>query len=100
MLLLRQRDIEFELVEYIKFPPSKDQVLALSKKLNKRPKEFVRTNEKIFKENNMLKYLEDDEKMAFYISRFPKIMERPIFIKMDKAVIGRPAEKILELLVE
>ena len=100
MLLLRQRDIEFELVEYIKFPPSKDKVLALSKKLNKRPKEFVRTNEKIFKENNMLKYLEDDEKMAFYISRFPKIMERPIFIKMDKAVIGRPAEKILELLVE
>ena len=100
MLLLKQKNIEFELVEYIKFPLSKDQVLALSKKLNKRPKEFVRTNKKIFKENNMLKYLEDDEKMAFYISRFPKIMERPIFIKTDKAVIGRPVEKVLELLGE
>ncbi len=100
MLLLEQKNIEFELVEYIKFPLSKDQVLALSKKLNKRPKEFIRTSEKSFKENNMLKYLEDDDKMASYISHFPKIMERPIFIKADKAVIGRPVEKILELLGE
>lgn len=100
MLLLKQKNIEFELVEYIKFPLSKDQVLALSKKLNKRPKEFVRTSEKIFKENNMLKHLEDDDKMASYISQFPKIMERPIFIKTDKAVIGRPVEKVLELLGE
>ena len=65
-----------------------------------RPKEFVRKSEKSFKENNMLKYLEDDDKMAFYISQFPKIMERPIFIKTDKAVIGRPVEKVLELLGE
>ena len=65
-----------------------------------RPKEFVRKSEKSFKENNMLKYLEDDDKMAFYISQFPKIMERPIFIKIDKAVIGRPVEKVLELLGE
>ena len=100
MLLLKQKNIEFQLVEYIKFPLSKDQVLALSKKLNKRPKEFVRKSEKSFKENNMLKYLEDDDKMAFYISQFPKIMERPIFIKIDKAVIGRPVEKVLELLGE
>ena len=84
----------------MKFPLSKDQVLALSKKLNKRPKEFVRKSEKSFKENNMLKHLEDDDKMALYISRFPKIMERPIFIKTDKAVIGRPVEKVLELLGE
>ena len=84
----------------MKFPLSKDQVLALSKKLNMRPKEFIRKSEKSFKENNMLKYLEDDDKMAFYISQFPKIMERPIFIKIDKAVIGRPVEKVLELLGE
>ena len=100
MLLLNQKNIKFELVEYMKFPLSKDQVLALSKKLNMRPKEFIRKSEKSFKENNMLKYLEDDDKMAFYISQFPKIMERPIFIKADKAVIGRPVEKILELLGE
>ena len=100
MLLLNQKNIKFELVEYMKFPLSKDQVLALSKKLNMRPKEFIRKSEKSFKENNMLKYLEDDDKMAFYISQFPKIMERPIFIKIDKAVIGRPVEKVLELLGE
>ena len=62
------------------------------------PGEFVRKNEKDFKENKLEKMIYDNNKMAESISKFPKIMERPILVKGDKAVIGRPTENILELL--
>lgn len=75
-----------------------DDVLLLSKKLGMDPGEFVRKNEKDFKENKLEKMIYDNNKMAESISKFPKIMERPILVKGDKAVIGRPPENILELL--
>ena len=75
-----------------------DDVLLLSKKLGMDPGEFVRKNEKDFKENKLEKMIYDNNKMAESISKFPKIMERPILVKGDKAVIGRPTENILELL--
>ena len=82
----------------MKNPLGVDDVLLLSKKLGMDPGEFVRKNEKDFKENKLDKMIYDNNKMAESISKFPKIMERPIFIKGDKAVIGRPLENILELL--
>jgi arsenate reductase len=47
---------------------------------------------------NFAKQLDDDQKMAEAIAEFPKIMERPIAVKGDKAVIGRPPENVLSLL--
>ncbi len=98
MLLLNEKKINYTVVEYLKNPLGVDDVLLLSKKLGMDPGEFVRKNEKDFKENKLDKMIYDNNKMAESISKFPKIMERPIFIKGDKAVIGRPLENILELL--
>tara|TARA_B100000427_G_C15487214_1_gene585889 strand:- start:28 stop:330 length:303 start_codon:yes stop_codon:yes gene_type:complete len=98
VLLLNEKKINYTVVEYLKNPLGVDDVLLLSKKLGMDPGEFVRKNEKDFKENKLDKMIYDNNKMAESISKFPKIMERPIFIKGDKAVIGRPLENILELL--
>ena len=95
--LLNENKINYTLVEYLKNPLDVEGVLLLSKKLGLDPGEFVRKNEKDFKENNLDAIIHDHNKMAVSISKFPKIMERPILVKGEKAVIGRPPENILKL---
>lgn len=70
----------------------------MSSKLGKRPNEFVRTGEKDFKENNLKEILDNDGALFTAMAKFPKIMERPIVVKGEKAVLGRPPENVLELL--
>jgi len=98
--LLDKNKIQYAVVEYLKNPLSLQEVLSLSKKLGLDAGEFVRKNEKDFKENNLDTMIHDHNKMAVSISKFPKIMERPIFVKGEKAVIGRPPENILKLVKE
>ena len=98
MSLLKEHNLDFSIVEYLKTPLTPSEIISLSEKLGKSPGEFVRKNEADFKNNNLAKQLDDDQKMAEAIAEFPKIMERPIAVKGDKAVIGRPPEKVLSLL--
>ena len=96
--LLKEHNLDFSIVEYLKTPLTPNEIIALSEKLGKSPGEFVRKNEADFKNNNLGDQLDDDQKMAEAIAEFPKIMERPIAVKGDKAVIGRPLENVLSLL--
>ena len=98
MSLLKEHNLDFSIVEYLKTPLTPSEIISLSKKLGKSPGEFVRTNETDFKNNNLEKQLNNDGKMAEAIAKFPKIMERPIAVKGDRAVIGRPLENVLSLL--
>ena len=98
MSLLKESGVEFTIVEYLKNPLNRNEILSLSSKLGMAPSEFVRKNESSYKENNFGKILNDDEAMAEAIEKFPKIMERPIAVKGAKAVIGRPPENVLTLL--
>ena len=98
MSLLKEYNLDFSIVEYLKTPLTPSEIISLSKKLGKAPSEFVRKNEADFKNNDLAKQLDDDHKMAEAIAKFPKIMERPIAVKGDKAVIGRPPENVLSLL--
>ncbi len=98
MSLLKEYNLDFSIVEYLKTPLTPSEIISLSKKLGKAPGEFVRKNETDFKNNNLGNQLDDDQKMAEAIAEFPKIMERPIAVKGDKAVIGRPPENVLSLL--
>lgn len=98
MLLLEKNNVDFEIIEYLKEPPSADEILVISKKLDKRPKDFIRTLEKDFRENNIISHVNDDKMLAASIEKFPKILERPIFVNGPKAIIGRPPECVLSLL--
>ena len=98
--LLNENNINYDLVEYLKNPLSVTEVMSLSNKLGLAPSEFVRKSEKDFKENNLGEIIKDNKKMATSISKFPKIMERPILVKGNKAVLGRPLENILKLVKE
>ena len=98
MSLLKEHDIQFKIAEYLKSPLTSEEVVVLSKKLKKTPGEMVRKNEADFKDNGFQMFIDDEKKMANAISQFPKIMERPIAVLGNQAIIGRPPENILTLL--
>ena len=96
--ILRDRGIEPNIIEYLKTPLQKDELKKISTSLGFRPKEFVRKNESDFKERNLVNHLEDDDKMIEAMAAYPKIIERPIVVLKDKAVIGRPPDNVLKLI--
>ena len=98
MKLLNEKNVDFDLVEYLKDPLTKDEILILAKKLGKRPKDFIRISEKDFKDNNVESLINNDQALANAMEELPKIIERPIFVVGKNAVIGRPPENILMLL--
>ncbi len=98
MLLLKEKGIDFSIIEYLKHPLTKDEVLDLGEKLGLEPNAFVRKNEGDYKDNKIHNCEGSKTKMVEAIERFPKIMERPILSDGEKAIICRPIERILELI--
>ena len=96
---MEEKKINFQIVEYLKTPLIPDEVMSLSHKLKKPPRDFVRRNEKAFKENNIISDIDNDWRMAKHIAENPKIMERPICVNGDRAMIGRPPSDILKILI-
>ena len=96
--LLREVGIEPTIVEYLKTSLEKDVLKNISQLLGLRPKDFVRKTEKDFKDNDLSKSLEDDDKIMEAMSLFPKIIERPIIVSGQEAVIGRPPENVQKLI--
>ncbi|HZH85951.1 MAG TPA: arsenate reductase (glutaredoxin) [Brumimicrobium sp.] len=95
--LLEDKGLEVEIVKYLEDTPSKSELKDLLKKLGLKAEEIVRKGENDYKENFKGKILSEDEWIAAFI-RYPKLIERPIFVKGDKAVVGRPPENVLSLL--
>lgn len=95
--LLEKSGKEFEVVLYLDEVPSKEELEALIQKLGIPPIELVRKNEPAWKENFKNKDLTDAEIIEAMVS-FPKLIERPIVINGDAAVVGRPSEKITAII--
>ena len=98
MQLLKENGIEPKIVEYLKTPLAINELKDLSKMMGLRPKEFVRQNETEFKNNDLIQFLDNDSVLFQAMANYPKIMERPIIVRGNKAVIGRPPENGLTLL--
>ena len=95
--LLQERTSEVKIIEYLKTPPTKEELRSIVKKLNIEPEALIRKGEAIFKENFKGKDLTDDEWVNVMVEN-PKLIERPIVINNGKAAIGRPPEKVIEIL--
>ena len=95
--LLVDKGIEAEVIEYLKSPPSREMLLEVLSMLDMKPRELMRTKEEIYKELN-LKDENNDNKLIDAMINHPKLIERPIVIKGNKAVIGRPIENVIRLL--
>lgn len=97
--LLKETGIAFETVEYLKNPLTKEELTALLTKLNIPAVALIRTGEADYKKYFKGKELTETEWIDGMV-KFPKLIERPIVVKGNKAVIGRPIEKVIELISE
>ncbi len=95
--LIAAKGVNAEVIDYLKTPPDKEELRDLLKKLGMKPDELVRRGEEVFKEYYAGKTLSDEEWLDA-LATHPILIERPIVVRGDKAVIGRPTEKVLELL--
>jgi arsenate reductase len=87
----------FEVIYYLETPPNKAELKEIIRKLGIKPLELIRKTEKIYTEHYKGKTLSDEEWIDAMIEH-PILIERPIVISEDKAVIARPTEKIHEIL--
>lgn len=97
MAFLEENNINVQVIEYLKSTPSKEQLKEVLKKLNIKAKQLLRTNEDIYKELN-LSNIDDEEQLIDIMILNPILIERPIIVKENIAVIARPIEKLEELL--
>lgn len=88
---------EFEVVKYLDDVPTKEELTTLVEYLGIAPIDLVRKTEAIWKEKFKGKTLSDDE-VIMALSENPKLIERPIVVNGEKAVVGRPPENIMDLL--
>ena len=95
--LIKEAGQEVEIVEYLKRIPSKEELQLILMKLNLKPVDLIRKGEAVYKEKFKNSNFNDDEWIQIMIEN-PKLIERPIVIKNNKAVLGRPPGNVLELL--
>lgn len=97
MEILQESGVEAEVVKYLEADLDEAMIKELLLKLDIDAIDLMRTKEDKFKELN-LQNVGDEGVLIRAMVRFPKLIERPIVIKGNKAVIGRPPEKIVEFL--
>lgn len=88
---------DFEIVKYLEDIPSKEELQEIINLLGIKPIELVRKNEATWKEHYKGKNLTDSEIITAMVEN-PRLIERPIIVNGNKAVIGRPTENILDII--
>ncbi|MBT0811798.1 arsenate reductase (glutaredoxin) [Litoribacter ruber] len=95
--ILQDNNLNPEVVKYLDSPLNAEDLKSLVGKLGVEPIDLVRKNEKVWKENFKDKNLTAEEVIRA-MAENPILMERPVIIKGDKAVIGRPPENVKSLI--
>lgn len=97
MALLAEQGIEPTVIEYLKTPPSAAEIKVLLGKLKLAPGQLVRTGEETYREHFGDKSPTDAQLIAA-MAKHPVLIERPIVVKGERAVLGRPPENVLQLI--
>ncbi|MBD3736732.1 arsenate reductase (glutaredoxin) [Stutzerimonas balearica] len=96
--LLQARGMQPTVVRYLDTPPSEAELHALLAKLGLSARQLLRTGEEEYQSLGLADTALTDAQIIAAMARHPRLIERPILIAGDKAVIGRPPERVLELL--
>ena len=96
--LLKERGVEFERLNYFVDPLPRRKLVSLIKKTGLPPRDFLRTREKAYKEMGLKDPSLSDKAIIDALVECPELLQRPIIERGGRAVLGRPVEKVLELL--
>jgi arsenate reductase (glutaredoxin) len=95
--LVQEQGYKTELIKYLETPPTKEALKDIVKKLGIKPLQLVRQGEAIFKQEYAAKTLSDEAWLDAMVAH-PVLIERPVVIRGNRAVIARPPEKALDIL--
>ena len=96
--LLKENNCKIEIISYLEIDLKVSLIKDILKKLTLKPRDILRKGEQEYKDNNLKKDNLSEEDLINYMIKYPKLIERPIVVKGDSAVIGRTPEKVLELI--
>ena len=94
--LLADRGVEADKLYYLDTPPSREEIARVVDLLGGDPRTLVRTREPVHAELDLANA--DDEQLLDALAAHPELIERPVVIRGDRAVVARPPELLLELL--
>ena len=95
--ILKDEGVDFEIIEYLKIEQSSKDIKDLLMKLGISANDLMRKGEKDYIENVKGREL-SEEKLVDLLVKFPKLIERPIVIKGNKAIIGRPPTLVVDFI--
>ena len=96
--LLKEQGINLDIIEYLKTPPSAEELNDILQKLGMEPRELMRKKEAEYKANDLDNESLDRQALINGMVNNPILIERPIVVANDKAAIGRPPEAVLAIL--
>ena len=96
--ILNKQNVDTEIVLYLETPPSAEEVTSILQKLGLSSRDIIRKGEEEYKLLNIKDQSLTENELITFMSENPKLIERPIVVKDDKAIIGRPPENVLSLL--
>lgn len=98
LAMLEEKGIKPDVVLYMETPPSAEQLEKILHQLGMTPRELLRRGEDEYRELNLAEPAITDRELIEAMIAHPKLIERPIVIKGNKAVLGRPPENVLALI--
>jgi len=98
LALLEERGVSPEIVLYLETPPSEAGLRGLLDKLGLSARELMRKGEDVYKEKGLGDASLSDDQLIAAMLAHPKLIERPIVVSGERAVLGRPPENVLDLL--
>ena len=96
--LIQEKNIDINIIEYLKTPPDIFQLKLILKKLGYEPRQLMRKSEQIYKDLDLGNENKTTEDLVIAMAQNPILIERPIVLSGEKAAIGRPPESVLNIL--
>lgn len=96
--MLREKGIEFDIIKYLDSPPDETTISRLLEGLGIEPRDLLRTREKEYKDLGLADQSLSDEAIIAAMAAHPRLIERPIVVGPKGTVMGRPTEKVLEVI--
>lgn len=98
LALLEEKGIQPQIIEYLKEPPTVDELTKILKKLKLEPQDLLRKKEKEYKALGLHEGRHSREELIQAMVEHPVLIERPIVVNGARAALGRPPEAVLKIL--
>ena len=96
--ILQDNNVDADIVEYLEDPPSADELRRIVDLLGVTARDLLRSTEQVYKDADLDDDSLSDDEIIEAICEYPALLQRPIVISGERAVIGRPPDKVLEIL--